>query len=1057
MKQKDRSLLCLLTFTMLLFSFSSIFADVTVTYESKALPYNQAGTITATVVTDVDIISFDLITKVTAAPAFGLVTNITVDPALPLPPVVVADYTTNVNGAPEDITRVYGWDPNPLAVVMPAGQYVFTFAVSTTCALGTFTLGDGEWVIDPEIVLATTEFVNADAEAEPLTVNVGTITVFNSNPTITNCPASSDLDACQAYPPLQFTATDPDVPCVAPVWSLVAPVPSGAAITPTGAFTYDPPTDPASIGAHVITVRITDEFGASNDCVFTVTVFNNDPVITNCPANSSLDACGVYTIDLDATDQNICTNLVWSLDAPVPDGATIVPATGVVTFDPLPVPAALGAKVITARVVDEFGAFALCTFTITVVNDAPVFTNCPTAPIDLFGCTTATFEPIATDQNKCTALVFSLVAPIPAGATIVPATGVVTYDPPDAAPTGLVPVTIQVTDEFGAFALCHFNFNVKADAPVFTVCPDPDTDVPVMWGGTLSGFVTAVDPDAGPVAIVYSLLNFTGPTTAGPFDLNTANGHWSWPTTYGDDAYSGEFAVSIQAFDGCKADTCNFTVHVVGMLAKIGKLHDVIQGHYAFDSVFVYADGNQLGGIDLLIAYDASALTLSEVLVGPELAQWEYFTYRFGADGYCNGTCPSGLARIVAIGDMNNGYHHPDPIVYNVDGLVAILKFLVTDDHTYECQFVPVGFYWIACTDNVLSSPNGQIAYISHYVWWYTGDFPPSDVIRIDTVTDGTLWGGYGGWGGILGDPNCLAGDGQKVPPLAVVDFYDGGIDIVCGDSIDARGDINLNGIANEIADAVIYTQYFLIGIDAFPIYAGTNSREAAIAASDVNADGKVLSIADLVYLLRVIVGDVSPYTKSAPYGSSASISVIGDKISVESSENIGAMYLTFNVTGDFTLVNHTNMEVVSNLVGDKLNVLVYSGMSNMSNAIPAGTNELLTVTGATLNSVEAADYYGSLLNTRVAKSALPTQFSLSQNVPNPFNPSTKIGLDLPSLTGWQIGIYNVNGQLVQSYNGTNIGHVEVTWDASNAASGIYFYKVTAGSFTDTKKMVLMK
>ncbi len=116
-----------------------------------------------------------------------------------------------------------------------------------------------------------------------------------------------------------------------------------------------------------------------------------------------------------------------------------------------------------------------------------------------------------------------------------------------------------------------------------------------------------------------------------------------------------------------------------------------------------------------------------------------------------------------------------------------------------------------------------------------------------------------------------------------------------------------------------------------------------------------------------------------------------------------------------------------------------------MCNAIPAGTNELLTVTGAQLNSVEVADYYGNLLNTRVEKSALPTQFSLTQNTPNPFNPITKIGLDLPVSADWQIDIYNVNGQLVQSYNGTNIGHVEVTWDAANTASGIYFYKVTAG------------
>jgi hypothetical protein len=45
----------------------------------------------------------------------------------------------------------------------------------------------------------------------------------------------------------------------------------------------------------------------------------------------------------------------------------------------------------------------------------------------------------------------------------------------------------------------------------------------------------------------------------------------------------------------------------------------------------------------------------------------------------------------------------------------------------------------------------------------------------------------------------------------------------------------------------------------------------------------------------------------------------------------------------------------------------------------------------------------------------------------------------------------------VKSFNGRGIGNVTADWDASNVASGIYFYKATAGSFTDTKKMMLLK
>ena len=151
-------------------------------------------------------------------------------------------------------------------------------------------------------------------------------------------------------------------------------------------------------------------------------------------------------------------------------------------------------------------------------------------------------------------------------------------------------------------------------------------------------------------------------------------------------------------------------------------------------------------------------------------------------------------------------------------------------------------------------------------------------------------------------------------------------------------------------------------------------------------------------------------------------------------------------------------MELVSNVANGELRVLVFSGMTDMDNYIPAGTNQLFTVAGdAELVKVEVADYSGNMLTTNVNKTSLPTQYGLLQNVPNPFNPTTRITLELPTISNWNLDIYNVAGQLVKSFNGTDQGVVTVEWNASNVASGIYFYKMTAGAFTDTKKMVLMK
>jgi len=88
-----------------------------------------------------------------------------------------------------------------------------------------------------------------------------------------------------------------------------------------------------------------------------------------------------------------------------------------------------------------------------------------------------------------------------------------------------------------------------------------------------------------------------------------------------------------------------------------------------------------------------------------------------------------------------------------------------------------------------------------------------------------------------------------------------------------------------------------------------------------------------------------------------------------------------------------------------------------------------------------------------------PTEFSLNQNYPNPFNPLTNISWQSPT-SGWQtVKIYDVLGNeiatLVDEYR--NAGYYELEFDASNLPSGIYFYKLNTGNYTDTKKLILLK
>jgi len=94
-----------------------------------------------------------------------------------------------------------------------------------------------------------------------------------------------------------------------------------------------------------------------------------------------------------------------------------------------------------------------------------------------------------------------------------------------------------------------------------------------------------------------------------------------------------------------------------------------------------------------------------------------------------------------------------------------------------------------------------------------------------------------------------------------------------------------------------------------------------------------------------------------------------------------------------------------------------------------------------------------------IADSPIPTQFELKQNYPNPFNPKTTITFSIPSSEFVKLSVFNTLGQRVATLvnQRLNAGQYSLLFDASNLNSGIYYYRIEAGNFSSTKRLVLIR
>jgi len=134
-----------------------------------------------------------------------------------------------------------------------------------------------------------------------------------------------------------------------------------------------------------------------------------------------------------------------------------------------------------------------------------------------------------------------------------------------------------------------------------------------------------------------------------------------------------------------------------------------------------------------------------------------------------------------------------------------------------------------------------------------------------------------------------------------------------------------------------------------------------------------------------------------------------------------------------------------------------------------SGVNEhLFSVCFTDNNTGWTVGYGGKILKTTnggvtfVEESEIdeiPTDYSLSQNYPNPFNPTTKIRYTVPQISNVVIKAFDILGNEIEILvnEEKQTGTYEITWSAEGLPSGVYFYRIQAGSFVDTKKMILLK
>ncbi|SVE18328.1 uncharacterized protein METZ01_LOCUS471182, partial [marine metagenome] len=235
--------------------------------------------------------------------------------------------------------------------------------------------------------------------------------------------------------------------------------------------------------------------------------------------------------------------------------------------------------------------------------------------------------------------------------------------------------------------------------------------------------------------------------------------------------------------------------------------------------------------------------------------------------------------------------------------------------------------------------------------------------------------------------------------------------DGTCGTSC-SPGDVNEDATL-DVLDVVAIVSYIL-----------DSSQEPAfdLACADFNGDGDV-DVLDVVAMVTIILDSRSSDATEA------SLNINNGMVSLDANGFVGAVQMTLSHGAGFT-IELTNKAMVAD----------YRTNSNSTTLIIVApeSDELFKVSGDfTIEEIIVAN-----ANSQVSI-AMPTELTLSQAYPNPFNPSTTMDVYVPADGFVSLSVYNVMGQKVDMLHSGNMseGNHSITWNASSLTSGMYFVR----------------